>query len=76
MPATERLVEFARGSMWSSMAYRQMLHSIFCPPTFEFCDENHKVGTPVSTWSVVGDESTVALIITAAPFGQTALGAP
>lgn len=38
-----RLVDFARRSMWKSMAYRQMMHSIYCPPLFPLCDDAHKV---------------------------------
>ncbi|CAN0193851.1 unnamed protein product [Ascophyllum nodosum] len=35
-PLRERLVKFAK-ARWTNMTYRQMLHSIFCQPWFEFC---------------------------------------
>ncbi|CAM9119149.1 unnamed protein product [Laminaria digitata] len=49
-PIRDRLMEYAR--FWGNKAFRSMMGSVFCNPTFELCDPEH--AEVLSTYTAVG----------------------
>lgn len=43
IPIAERLLDFARSSIFSRVAFAEMLFGLRCPPGFALCDPNVQV---------------------------------